>query len=85
MTESEFFAFTHGIRLALKAHGHDIHDHDAIMPVFQTMQGIMDSPRNSLVHAHDAIPTEQFEARRQLEQEACQKYLGFLTQEKKDD
>jgi len=80
MTQSELFAFSHGIRLALIAHGHDINDRDAIMPIFQRMQGITESPRHSLVHAHDSIPADQFAEMRQLEQELCQAYLEGATQ-----
>jgi hypothetical protein len=75
MTQEELFAFSYGIRLALKAHGHDINDRDAIVPIFQRMQGIVQSPRNSLVQAHDSIPADEFNEMRQLEQNLCQAYL----------
>lgn len=76
MTQQELFAFSHGIRLALKAHGTTINDRDAVMPVFQQMQSIIANPRNSLVAAHDSIPTDDFELKRKLEQELCQAYLA---------
>jgi len=72
-----FFAFAHGIRLTLEAHGYKLDNPEAISPILDRMYRILQTPQASLIAFRDdeEASFELFKHLRELESALCMEYL----------
>lgn len=77
MTDDMLFAFAHGIRITLESLGRSLEDEDAVRPVLERMDAIVNNGgKHSLVKSHDSLTEwDQFHHLRALEKQLCSAYI----------
>lgn len=67
--------FAYGIRLTLKSLGLRLDDANAIQPILEQMDAILDSPKNSLISGRGVTDWDNFRHLREIECQLCVEYL----------